>query len=60
MKLQLFAEKSSGVYPCYKNQFQINTSETDAEETMKSIANCETFSVSFDNGTEEWYPFEEE
>ncbi len=59
IKLQLFAETKSGVYPCYKNQFQINTSETDTE-SMKTIADCETFSVSFDNGVEEWTPFESE
>ncbi len=27
---------------------------------MKTIADCETFSVSFDNGVEEWTPFESE
>ena len=49
----------SGVYPCYENQFQINTSKTSAA-TMKTIAECETFSVSFDNGVEEWYAFGED
>lgn len=60
MNLQLFAEKKSGVYPCYENQFQINTSESAANETMKTIADCETFNVAFDNGIEEWHPFEDE
>ena len=27
---------------------------------MKSIADCETFSVAFDNGVEEWNPFDAE
>ena len=27
---------------------------------MKSIADCESFSVSFDNGVEEWTPFDTE
>lgn len=49
----------SGVYPCYKNQFQINTSTT-GEAAMKTIADCESFSVSFDNGVEEWHPFDTE
>ena len=49
----------SGVYPCYKNQFQINTATT-GEAAMKTIADCETFSVSFDNGVEEWHPFDTE
>ena len=41
----------SGVYPCYENQFTIGG---------KTIADCESFSVSFDNGVEEWHPFEQE
>ena len=48
---------TSGVYPCYENQFQIDTSSTDTA-TMSSIKDCESFSVSFDNGVEEWYPFD--
>ena len=27
---------------------------------MAPIADCETFGVSFDNGVEEWYPFDTE
>lgn len=50
----------TGVYPCYENQFQINTAASGAEATMKSIADCESFSVSFDNGVEEWHPFDME
>ncbi|MBQ8803480.1 MAG: hypothetical protein IJZ53_07605 [Tyzzerella sp.] len=45
-----------GVFPCYENQFQIAT----AEDAMSSIADCESFGVSFDNGVEEWTPFETE
>lgn len=53
------AEKT-GVYPCYENQFQINTAASGAVASMATIADCETFSVSFDNGVEEWTPFETE
>ena len=35
-----------GVYPCYKNQFQINTATTGRAAAMKTIADCESFSVS--------------
>lgn len=49
----------TGVYPCYENQFQINTATTD-EASMNDIADCETFGVSFDNGVEEWTPFDTE
>ena len=49
----------SGVYPCYKNQFQVNTAAT-GTASMKTIADCESFSVSFDNGVEEWHPFDTE
>lgn len=51
----------TGVYPCYENQFQIDTAASGAgESAMKSIADCVTFSVSFDNGVEEWNPFDQE
>lgn len=50
---------ASGVYPCYENQFQIDTG-TSGTAAMKSIADCETFGVSFDNGVEEWHPFDTE
>lgn len=50
----------TGVFPCYENQFQINTAETAAQSDMKPIADCESFSVSFDNGVEEWTPFDTE
>ncbi len=52
--------KYSGVYPCYENQFEIDTSVGDVEEPeMNQIADCESFSVSFDNGVEEWSPFDQ-
>lgn len=49
---------SSGVFPCYENAFTVETgaSETGAS-TMSPIADCESFSVSIDNGVEEWTPF---
>ena len=49
---------SSGVYPCYENQFAVGKAGTDAATT--AIANCEEFSVAFDNGVEEWTAFESE
>lgn len=50
---------TSGVYPCYENQFKIDVSDT-STASWKTIADCETFSVAFDNGVEEWHPFEQE
>ncbi len=52
------ASGATGVYPCYKNQFQI--AKDGAGEAYENIADCEEFSVSFDNGVEEWTPFETE
>lgn len=57
-------EKRTGVYPCYENQFEVQTkpatSEPEAAAVMSSIADMESFSVAFDNGVEEWTPFESE
>lgn len=51
----------SGVYPCYENQFTVKTSTASAQTAVWSdIADLESFSVSFDNGVEEWTPFEGE
>ena len=50
---------TSGVYPCYENQFKVDVSNT-STVSFKTIADMETFSVSFDNGVEEWTPFEQE
>lgn len=50
---------TTGVFPCYENQFKVNTSST-SSASWATIADCETFEVSFDNGVEEWTPFESE
>lgn len=52
----------TGVYPCYENQFGIGTKGAGrgTPVTYKTIADMESFSVSFDNGVEEWTPFETE
>lgn len=60
MNLQLFAASKTGVYPCYENQFQIDTAASGGTASLKNIADCETFSVSFDNGVEEWNPYDTE
>ena len=49
----------TGVFPCYKNQFKINTAGAGAD-AAKAIADMEEFGVAFDNGIEEWHPFETE
>ncbi len=46
----------TGVYPVYENQFKIGADK----ENATSIADMETFSVSFDNGVEEWKPMDQE
>lgn len=51
------AEVKTGVYPCYENQFQIGAVGSD---TLNSIADCTSFSVSFNDGVEEWSPFDQE
>ena len=50
---------TTGVFPCYENQFKVNTSSTNSA-VWSTIADCETFEVTFDNGVEEWTPFESE
>ncbi|MEG2253746.1 MAG: hypothetical protein RSB44_01135 [Carnobacterium sp.] len=52
--------KQTGVYACYLNQFKIETAAGTPTKTMSAIADMETFGVSFDNGVEEWTPFESE
>ena len=52
------AEKRTGVFPVYENQFQVNTGTKEAP-TWTEITELESFSVSFDNGVEEWSPFEQ-
>lgn len=49
--------KTSGVYPCYENQFKIGAV---GGAELNTIADMESFSVSFDDGVEEWTPFESE
>lgn len=49
-------KKVTGVYPVYENQFKLGNSK----ENLMPIADMETFSVSFDNGVEEWKPFDHE
>lgn len=44
---------TTGVYPCYENQFQVKEGQT-----YVTIADCETFSISIDGNIEEWRPFE--
>ena len=46
----------SGVYPVYENQFQVGATK----EALTDIADMESFSVSFDDGVEEWTPMETE
>ena len=48
--------QKTGVFPVYENQFQVNKG-TAGVESLVDIADMESFSVSFDNGVEEWKPF---
>lgn len=50
---------SSGVFPCYENMFKVDTSANNTP-VWTTIADLETFEVAFDNGVEEWTPFEHE
>lgn len=51
------ATVTSGVYPVFNNIFKIGIKgKTSTEEDMKTIADCETFSLSMDNNVEEWTP----
>nr|DAJ05648.1 MAG TPA: major tail protein [Caudoviricetes sp.] len=50
---------NSGVYPCYENQFQIDTAGGSGNAAaLKPIAGMESFSVAIDGNVEEWKPFE--
>lgn len=51
--------QKTGVYPVYENQFKVNKGASGAEEWV-TIADMESFSVSFDNGVEEWKPFDQQ
>ena len=47
------ANVTSGVYPVFDNVFKIGTKGVDsADADMKTIADCETFSLSMDNNVE--------
>lgn len=49
------ATLNSGVFPVYENAFKIGK-----ESNMNTIADLESCSVSFDNGIENWNPFDTE
>lgn len=52
---------SSGVYPVFENIFKIGTKgKASVDEDMVTPAELETFSVSMDNGVEEWTPMDTE
>ena len=46
---------SGGVYPVFDNVFKIDISDT-STPNLVTIADCTSFSVSLDNGIEEWTP----
>ncbi len=46
----------TGVFPVYENQFKIGATK----EAQNAIADMETFSLSIDNGVEEWTPMDQE
>lgn len=50
---------SSGVFPCWELDFKVDVS-ANSTPSWASIADCETVEFSFDNGIEEWTPFESE
>ena len=50
--------QKTGVFPVYENQFQVNKG-TAGVESLVDIADMESFSVSLDNGVEEWKPFDQ-
>lgn len=52
------AQVESGVYPVHENEFEIATSGRATTPVFVPIADMETFSVSFDNGVEEWTPMD--
>ena len=55
------AAVTSGVYPVYENQFRINTKgRASGETSLVTIADMESFSVSFDDNVEEWTPMTSE
>ena len=51
---------SSGVFPCYTNQFQVANGPATQTPSFVDIADMETYSVAFENGIEEWHSYGEE
>lgn len=49
---------TTGVYPVFDNIFKVSTTGKGDTATMATIADLETFSVSFDNNVEEWTPMD--
>lgn len=51
---------TTGVFPCYENQFKIDKTGGDGSTTanLVTIAQMESFSVSIDGNVEEWKPWE--
>ena len=47
---------TTGVFPVYENAFKAGESSA----SVNTIADMESFTVSFDNGVEEWTPMETE
>lgn len=48
---------ATGVFPVFSNTFKIGTAGLSSESAdMKAIADMESFSISIDNGVEEWTP----
>lgn len=45
----------SGVFPCYDGLFQLKV-----DGSFVDIADMESFSISIDNGVEEWNPYDQE
>lgn len=50
--------KTTGVFPCYENQFGVKTNSSAG--TYSNIADMTSFSVAFDNGVQEWNAFGQE
>ena len=51
------ATVTTGVYPVYDKVYKIGVKGSNStKEDMKTIADCETFSLSMDNNVEEWTP----
>ena len=46
MNLQLFAASKTGVYPCYENQFQIDTAASGGTASLKKYCRlCNLFRI---------------